>query len=107
MRYLNKIIFVLWVLFVVLVFYIIETLWLQSNLFPSSKTLQNAMPVSNSLVLHSNALTRPSQGKPLKKDDVPVLDLFSSKNPTYSPSIHPEEIRYYIKYYKVHVVVIK
>lgn len=94
MRYLNKIIFVLWILFVVLVFYLIETLWLQSNLFPSSKTLglQNAMPVSNSLVLHSNH-TKLSQGKPLRKDDTSVIELYSNTNPMYSPSIHPKEIR--------------
>lgn len=92
MRYLNKVIFVLWILFVVLVFYLIETLWLQRNLFPSSKTLQNALPVSNSLTLHSNH-TRPSQGKTIAKDDDLVVDLYPYTNPKYSPSIHPKEIR--------------
>lgn len=92
MRYLNKIIFVLWILFVVLVFYLIETLWLQSNLFPSSKTLQNALPVSNSLTLHSNH-TRSGQGKTIGKDDALVVDLYPNTNPKYSPSIHPKEIR--------------
>lgn len=92
MRYLNKVIFVLWILFVVLVFYLIETLWLQSSLFPSSKTSQNALPVSNSLLLHSNH-TRPSQGKLIGKDEASMVDLYPNTNPTYSASIHPKEIR--------------
>lgn len=94
MRYLNKVIFVLWILFVVLVFYLVETLWLQSNLFPSSKTLQNALPESNSLSLRSNhTRPRPSQGKPIGKDDDSMVDVYPNTNPTYSSSIHPKEIR--------------
>lgn len=92
MRYLNKVVFVLWILFVVFVFYLVETLWLQSNLFPSSKTLQNDLPVSNSLSLRCNH-TRPSQGNPIGKDDASMVDVYPNTNPTYSSSIHPKEIR--------------